>query len=184
MCPANEQLQEQGGATNMSIAVGKSLGSLDAAVRYPAHDRRGHAVLFYGQDQVFIGSMLRFVRAALDGGFPAMVIGTQTHLHRLADLLESEGHDVGRLSQQGRYVQLDAAETLSQFLKDDAPDSGRFTDLIGDVLTRVKQAAENDKCVAIVAETSAYLWKQGKTAAAMRLEQFWNELAKTHAFSL
>jgi PAS domain S-box-containing protein len=168
----------------MAIGVGRSLGSFDAAVRYPAHDRKGHAVLFYGHDQVFICSMLRFIRAALGGGFPAIVIGTRTHLDKLADLLESEGHDVGKLSQQGKYVQLDAAETSSQFLVDDAPDSRRFTDLIGGVLTRVKESAENDTCVAIVAEMSAYLWKQGKAAAAMRLEQLWKDLAETHAFSL
>lgn len=168
----------------MAIGVGKSLGSFDAADRYPAHDRRGHAAVFYGQDQAFIGGMIRFVRAALDGGFPAIVIGTRQHLDKLADLLESAGYDVAKLSQQGRYVPLDAAETSSQFLIDDAPDSRRFTDLIGGVLTRVKQTAENDKCVAIVAETSAYLWKQGKAAAAMRLEQLWNDLAETYAFSL
>jgi PAS domain S-box-containing protein len=168
----------------MAIGAGKSLGSPDTADRYPAHDRRGHAVLFYGQDQAFIGSMIRFVSAALGGGFPAIVIGTRPHLDKLADLLESAGYDVAKLSQQGRYVPLDAAETSSQFLIDDAPDSRRFSDLIGGVLTRVKQAAENDKCVAIVAEMSAYLWKQGKAAAAMRLEQLWNDLAETHAFSL
>jgi PAS domain S-box-containing protein len=168
----------------MAIGAGKIPGSFDVAGRYPAHDRRGHAVLFYGQDQAFIGSMIRFVRAALGGDFPAIVIGTQAHLDKLADLLESEGHDVGRLCQQGKYVQLDAAETSSQFLVDDTPDSRRFSDLIGGVLTRVKQAAENDKCVAIVTEMSAYLWKQGKAAAAMRLEQLWNDLAETHAFSL
>jgi PAS domain S-box-containing protein len=168
----------------MAIGVGRSLGSIDAAGRYPAHDRKGHTVLFYGQDQVFIGSMLRFVRAALAGGFPAIVIGTRPHLDTLADLLESEGHDVGRLFQQGKYVPLDAAETSSQSLIDDTLDSKRFTDLLGGVLARVKQAAENDKCVAIVTEMSAYLWKQGKATAAMRLEQLWNDLAETYAFSL
>ena len=168
----------------MAIGVGKSLGSFDAAVRYPAHDQTGHAVLFYGQDQAFIGSMIRFVSAALGGGFPAIVIGTRPHLDKLAERLESEGYDVGRLCQQGRYAPLDAAQTSSQFLIDDAPDSKRFTDLIGGVLARVKQAAENDKCVAIVTEISTYLWKQGKAAAAMRLEQLWNDLAETYAFSL
>src|SRR4029077_10932218 len=136
----------------MAIGMGKSLGAIDAAVRSPAHDRRGHAVLFYGQDQVFIGSMLRFVRAALDGGFPAIVIGTRPHLDTLADLLESAGYDVAKLFRQERYVPLDAAETSSQSLIYDTPDSKRFNDLIGGVLARVKQAAENDKCVAIVTE--------------------------------
>jgi PAS domain S-box-containing protein len=168
----------------MAIGVGKSLGSFDAAGRCPAHDRRGHAALFYGQDQVFMGSMLRFVRAALDGGFPAIVIGTQAHLDKLANLLEGEGHDIGRLCRQGMYVQMGAAETSSQFLVDDTPDSRRFSDLIGGVLARVKQAAENDKCVAVAAEMSAYLWMQGKAAAAMRLEQLWNDLAETYSFSL
>src|SRR6266853_6395325 len=111
MCPANEQPQDQVSTTNMAIGVGKSLGSFDAAVRYPAHDRTGHAVLFYGQDQAFIGSMIRFVSAALGGGFPAIVIGTRPHLDKLAERLESEGYDVGRLCQQGRYAPLDAAQT-------------------------------------------------------------------------
>jgi PAS domain S-box-containing protein len=168
----------------MDLGVGKSLRPSDAADRYPAHDRRGHAVLFYGHDQAFIGSTIRFVSAALGGGSPAIVIGTRPHLEKLADLLESAGYDVAKLSQQGRYVSLDAAETSSQFLVDDTPDSRRFTDLIGGVLRRVKQAAENDKCVAIVAEMSACLWKQGKASAAMRLEQLWNDLAETYAFSL
>jgi PAS domain S-box-containing protein len=86
---------------------------------------------------------------------------------------------------QGRYLALDAAETLAKFMITGQPDQERFTSVIGEVVERARKAAGHERArVAAFGEMVALLWAEGKRDAAIRLEQLWNSLAETHAFSL
>jgi hypothetical protein len=86
---------------------------------------------------------------------------------------------------EGRYVLLDARETLLAFMVNGSVDETRFTDTIGHVLTRVRNTAEGkDSRIAVFGELVALLWAEGKPQEAIRVEQLWNNLAKEHSFSL
>jgi signal transduction histidine kinase len=112
---------------------------------------------------------------------------------------------------QGRYVALDAAETLSKFLVDGSPDAARFADVMGNVIEPViasikgrvpgvspgfpQQAFSPEgrrgsgregeqPRLALFGEMVALLWAQGKCDAAIQLEQLWNDLAVTYSFDL
>ena len=93
------------------------------------------------------------------------------------------GFDTAKAFEQARYVPLDAAETLEKFMLDGMPDAALFTEIIGGVLGQAAAAAEGkNPRVAAFGEMVALLWAEGNAQAAVRLEQLWNELARTFPF--
>jgi len=82
--------------------------------------------------------------------------------------------------QQGTYVSLDAADTLT-FMVNDWPDADLFFEGFNNLIGSASNAAraENPR-VAICGERVALLWAEGKAQAAIRLEQLCNDLADTY----
>jgi PAS domain S-box-containing protein len=155
------------------------------AANWRDNESHGHVVQFYSEDQSLIDGLSRFVGTALGAGDSAIVIATKAHRESLTHKLKARGLDTQAASRQGRFFLLDAAETLLQFTVDGQLDPSRFTELIGGLVARAKAASEggNSRVVAF-GEMVSLLWAQRKPEAAIELEKLWNELAKTHSFSL
>jgi signal transduction histidine kinase len=172
----------------MSTAGGPACdGTSLAPLVAPWHDyeQPAHVVQFYTEDAFLLDKLSRFTGTALGAGDSAVVIATKTHRDGLARRLRARGFDLTTARLRGQYLALDAAETLSEFMVNGWPDEGRFTTWMGDVITRVAIANGNEPPrVAAFGEMVALLWAEGKSEAAIRLEQLWNALAKTHAFCL
>src|SRR5947199_5182240 len=83
--------------------------------------RHTHSVQFYSDDAFLIDVLSRFMGSAVGAGDAAIVIATPQHRRALAERLAARGLDVERAVEQGRYVALDAAETLLQFMIGDCP---------------------------------------------------------------
>jgi PAS domain S-box-containing protein len=150
-----------------------------------AETRDGHVVQFYHADDSLLDPLSRSVGAALGSGGVAVVIATPEHRLGLSRRLRSLGVDHAHAVKQGRYVALDAAETLSRFMRDGSPDEDRFSEVVGGVLRSAGAAARGgDGRVVAFGEMVALLWAQGMTEAAIRLEQLWNNLAAKYSFSL
>jgi signal transduction histidine kinase len=148
-------------------------------------DSHAHRVQFYDDDAFLLDELSRSIGSALGAGDAAIVIATKEHREGLARRLEARGLDITRAAGEGRYVALDAAETLSKFMVEGWPDAARFADLIGGVVARATVAARSEHSrVAAFGEMVALLWAEGKTEAALRLEHLWNDLAQVHAFDL
>ena len=144
-----------------------------------------HVVHFYEKDSALITELVRLIGNELTRGESAIVVATGAHRDALTLELSARGLDVAKLSAEGRYTAFDAEQTLSQILVGRMPDRGQFTQLLGDAITRAAAAAESPKpCIVIFGEMVALLWSSGKHEAAIRLEEFWNELAQTHSFQL
>ena len=144
-----------------------------------------HSVQFYSNDVFLLDALSRFMGSAIGAGDAGIVIATEAHRLELAERLSARGLDLAKAVEQGRYVALDAAETLAQFMVDGWPDEKKFVDVIGGVIHRAYAAAvkENGRA-ALFGEMVALLWAEGKTDAALRLEQLWNQIAQSHSFSL
>lgn len=143
-----------------------------------------HEVQFYFEDRFLIKSLSGFVRGALDAGTSAIVVATRTHCISLADQLRRDGVDLTASIAQGRYVALDASETLNQFMVDGSPNEQRFRACIGEVIACSARLASRDARVVIYGEMVSVLWQRGETAAALRLEELWNQLAGEFSFHL
>ncbi len=149
------------------------------------HESHGHLVQFYAEDQSLIDGLSRLVGTALGAGDAAIVIATKAHREALTQRLKARGLDTVQASRQGRYFLLDAAETLSKLSVDGSPDAARFSELMGGIVNQAKAATEGENSrVVAFGEMVSLLWGQRKPEAAIRLEQLWNDLGKTHSFSL
>jgi PAS domain S-box-containing protein len=145
----------------------------------------GHSVQFYTHDSFLLEGLGQFVGVALVAGDAAVVMATKAHREGLAERLKERGVDLKLAAKQGRYLSLDAAETLSKFMMNGWPDAARFSCVIGNVITQLAAAVPGKHLeVAAFGEMVALLWAEGRPDAAIRLEQLWNELGRTHSFRL
>lgn len=141
---------------------------------------RCHEVQFYSDDRVFLESISQFIGAALKLGNAAIVVATKPHRDQLLQGLKAQGVDIDALIQQGAYLSLDAADTLSTFMINDWPDADRFLESFSKLIESTSKAAKaKHPRVAIFGEGVALLWAQGKKEATIRLEQLGNDLAQT-----
>jgi len=150
----------------------------------PGHDHSGHSVQFYSQDTFLLDGLSRFVGTALVAGDAAIVLATRAHREGLESRLQVHGLNTARAASQGRYIVLDAAETLAKIMVEGFPDGTCFREIIGNLVIQAQTAAEHGPRVVAFGEMVALLWEDGKHDAAIRLEQLWNELGKEHSFIL
>ena len=141
---------------------------------------RRHEVLFYSDDAVFLDSFARFIAVALRSGDAAIAVITESHRDGLVLRLKAQGLDVDAATQQGTYIQLDVAKTLSTFMVNDMPDSVRFSEVVGGIIHSAAKVVRGEHSrVVACGECSPSLWAEGKTDAAIRLEQLWDEVGTT-----
>ena len=140
-----------------------------------------HFVQFYEADGFLLNSLSGFIGTAINSGDAAIVLATKEHREGLDELLRSNGLDVANARACGRYVSLDAAETLSKFMVDGAPNPGAFHELMSGVIGSVTDGRSR---VRAFGEMVALLWAEGNYDGAIRLEELWNDLQKAHSFSL
>jgi len=144
-----------------------------------------HVVYFYQESDSLLAALTDFIGAALGAGSAAIVIATKAHLDGLQFRLKARGLDIHMASRQGRFVAFDAYELLSQFLVDDIPDAARFEEIVGGTMARVRASLSGPRPqIVAFGEMVSLLWTEGKIDAAIRLERFWNDLAKKHSFCL
>jgi PAS domain S-box-containing protein len=144
-----------------------------------------HVVQFYHEDHALIAELARLIKISLLRGDAAMVVATEPHRDALAHELTAQGLNVTALSAEGRFVAMDARDTLSRFMVDHMPDPERFAEVLGGAIAKAKVAAKSSEpCIVVFGEMVAQLWADGKHDAAIRLEELWNKLANEHSFSL
>ena len=131
-----------------------------------------HAVQFYNDDVFLIDTVSAFITAGLKENGAIIVIATAQHREELHNTLQAANNS--------SITYIDAVELLSAFIVDDWPNETRFTSTVGPLLQRAALKGP----VRIFSEMAAVLWTEGKTRAAIRLEELGNELASQHAFSL
>ena len=140
-----------------------------------------HFVQFCETDAFLIDSVSAFIGAGLRAGDVVIVLATKPHTESLEERLKGDGLEVAAARVRGQYVSMDAAATLSKFMVDGSPEPGRFAEVVGSMIAL---AAQGQRHVRIFGEMVALLWAEGNRAAAVRLEELWNDLGKTHSFSL
>ena len=140
-----------------------------------------HELLMFSDDTVLLDSFTRFIAAALKAENAAIALVTKSHQESLRQRLKAEGVDTDGAIQQGTFILLDVADTLATLLVDGLPDPVRFLeDFSGLIKEAAKAAKAEHSRVAFCGECLGRLWAEGKTDAAIRLEQGCDELVKTH----
>jgi PAS domain S-box-containing protein len=140
-----------------------------------------HFVQFYEHDEKLVKSLGGFLGSGLGAGDGAIVIATRAHRDALEEQLTAQGIDLDRVKLRGQYTSLDAAETLSKFMRNGLPDEELFNQIIGGQLARVMKTG---RPLRAFGEMVALLWMDGNAKAAIQLEKLWNNLAKIRSFTL
>ena len=140
-----------------------------------------HFVQFCETDEFLVKSVSKFLSAGLIEGDTCVVLATQPHRQGFEEHLKAEGLAVTVARARGKYIALDAATTLPQIMVDGSIDPARFYEVIGNI---IKQAAKGSRNVRVFGELVALLWAEGNRAAAIHLEDLWNDLSRRYSFSL
>jgi DcmR-like sensory protein len=143
-----------------------------------------HAVQFYEDESYLCEAVTRFLGPGFRFGQPAVIIATPPHLEAFIQRLKVQGFNVDGAISSGRFISLDARETLLTFTENEAmPDTERFKESIGNIFEKSRQG-KSAVSVRAFEEMTDLLWRDGRPEAALCLEELWNLLAASHLFSL
>lgn len=140
-----------------------------------------HVVHFYERGPELIDAVAGEIGGAVARGDAAVIVATREHAIQLEAAIQDAGIDRGRARREGRLVIVDAVETLGRFVRDGRPDSAAFSEVMGALIGSASASAPS---VRVFGEMVAVLWEQGLVAAAIVLEDLWNDLALGRTFSL
>lgn len=138
---------------------------------------RQHSVQFYSNDKGFLDQLILFLKEGIDAGHRCLVVATEAHRDAILAALAPD---------QLRHVLcLDAVETLSAITLCGFPEQSRFNKVFGEAISELlKGARSRSSRVIAFGEMVTLLWQQGKTEAALQLEQLWNNLLASYPISL
>ena len=123
-----------------------------------------------------------YLQTGLRRGNGVVVIAAPAHTDRFLTRLREDELDPGVFLKSGQLELHDAELTLRKFMQNDMPDWNDFRRCMAALFERVRAFGRGT--------TRAYdemvnlLWHEGKEEAAIRLEEYWNELARLYPFSL
>jgi hypothetical protein len=158
----------------------KTITSWDALLATPAP--RDHLVQLYTRDAALVSTVVRWIERGVAAGDGVIVIATAPHRARIVAALRERSIDVAALEARAHLGLLDASETLAALLRDGVPDRAAMHALIDPVIGRARAAG----CAHVRAfgEMVDLLNRRGDLAAALRLEELWNELIEAAQISL
>lgn len=141
-----------------------------------------HIVQFFSSDTEYVRAAGRYLCEGLTAGDTCVAVATAEHLQQIEVHLLEAGLNAGELSAEYRYIPLQAGPALQTFFN---PSSGidrpRFHRQFNQLLS---QAAARGQPVRIFGEMVSLLVERGQPAAAIELEELWNELSRHHSFML
>jgi DNA-binding NarL/FixJ family response regulator len=165
--------------------AGPSNGRVADPARQERESARCHKVQFYSDDERFLEGFTDFIASALRAGDAVIVLSTKSHRKSLRLRLQAHGLDVAAATEQGRYIALDAARTVSGFMVNDHLDRALFWKQAEDLVGRAASAVK-DKGARVVAcgECAPSLWARGNADAAILLEHLWEELSQSRGLDI
>ncbi len=140
-----------------------------------------HFVQFFESDGSIVNDVSEYMIHGLRTGGTCIVVAASDHLEGIERQIGNyfPGIEAARIS--GSYISLDAHDLLSKICTDGAPDEAKFFAVVGGL---VNDASARGGAVRIYGEMVGILCSRGRYDAAVKLEGFWNELRKSHQFSL
>jgi hypothetical protein len=157
----------------------RQTSSAESSTRQPPE----HFVQFYQDDVTVMEKVARRAASALRNGAVSVIVATPEHRAQIEARLPGLGVNIETARYDGRYVALDAVETLDRFMIDGSPDETLFNNVIGGIVADATSRSEGRRA-SVFGEMVALLCASENTPAAIQLERMWNELATKFSFSL
>ena len=142
-----------------------------------------HGVLFYDSDRTFTDSIVEFGVRALQPGDPLVLVATSEHMTAIRAGLKKRGFDWEEIRERAGCAFYDAHDTLRQFMVAGMPDADRFRKTMENVLAPW-EGMGGRWTVRAFGEMVDVLFRDGRAEAALIVEALWNDLARSHRFTL
>jgi hypothetical protein len=143
-----------------------------------------HAVRFYKDSESLSRIVAEFIGEGFVKGAPAVVIARPEHRDLILRHLRDRAFDVETLKRRNDLVVLDARDTLSKFCTFGKIDTARFDKTVIPLLEELSRGRGGECTIRAFGEMVDVLWKDGFSAASIRLEMLWNQLAGTYDLKL
>ncbi len=130
-----------------------------------------HIVHIHRDREFLLQAVTEYLEGGLQRGEAAIVIARPALRSALT------AHFGGRAD----LHMLDAERTLARFMRDGMPQWEAFRGVVGDLIAETRLSYPG---VVAYGEMVDILWQAGQQDAAIRLEEFWNELGRLQTFSL
>jgi hypothetical protein len=140
-----------------------------------------HFVQFYESNEFYAEVVSGYIGAALERGGITVMVATSEHRLAVVRKLEARGIDVIAAQRDGRLFLRDAEAVVSQIMTDGELDRTKFANMVASVLGNL---VESDRRIFGTGEIAGLLWENGKRAAAIEVEQFWDEFAKRNRMTI
>jgi MEDS: MEthanogen/methylotroph, DcmR Sensory domain len=134
--------------------------------------RCDHIVQLYQDAEFLTEAVVDYIGTGLQRGEAAIVIATPEHRGRFLARLEPK---------EGQLKLLDAEKTLERFMASGMPEWNGFHQIVGGAIAELRLQYP---AVRAYGEMVDVLWQRGQRDAAIRLEEYWNELGSLQTFSL
>lgn len=137
---------------------------------------RHHVAVVHSSAAMLPVEYARFTGAALAQGRPVVIIAPRASLEHVHARLEHDGIAIGRAIDEGRYRAYDLSSELARLMPDGRYDRNRFRESGTRMLDDLAKAVPGLRA-AVCGEMAPHLWREGRTDAALDLEQLWDDLA-------
>jgi hypothetical protein len=141
-----------------------------------------HFAQLHRDSQSLTDAVSLYLETGLRRGNSVIVIATPAHTDLFLSRLRQNELDPGPCVQSGQLELHDAAATLRLFMREGMPDWTEFRNALGAVFERIRAFGRGT--TRAYGEMVNLLWQEGKQEAAIRLEEYWNELARLYPFAL
>ena len=141
-----------------------------------------HFAQFHRDSEDATKSVALYVETGLRRKNGVLAVLGAAHKDMLLERLRRNDLEPEKFRRSGQLHILDAEPTLKHIMRGDMPDWETFRSVIGKSIESVQ--GFGGTTVRVYGELVSMLWRDGKADAAIRLEEFWNELARIYPFSL
>jgi hypothetical protein len=140
-----------------------------------------HIAQIYKDPEFLMTAVGHFVATGLQKGEGVVLIMREANWARLQERLRAAGVDPAAATARGQLIQQGADATLALLMKAGMPDRDAFQEVIGGLLAEARRKYPG---VRAFGEMVDILWQRGHRIGALHLEELWNELIRSHGFSL
>ncbi|MGH7519921.1 MAG: MEDS domain-containing protein [Gemmatimonadales bacterium] len=141
-----------------------------------------HFAQLHRDPQALTDAVTLYLETGLRRSNGVVVIASPLHTDLFLTRLRQDGLDPSAFLKSGQLELHDAELTLRKFMRNDTPDWEDFRRATGAIFERVRAFGRGT--TRAYGEMVNLLWQEGKQEAAIRLEEYWNELARLYPFSL
>jgi len=141
-----------------------------------------HFAQLHSDPQTLTDAVTLYLQTGLRRGNGVVVIASPAHTELFFKRLREDDLDPGVFLKTGQLELHDAELTLRKFMRNDMPEWEDFRRAMGAIFERVRAFGRGTTRAYV--EVVNMLWHEGKQEAAIRLEEYWNELARLYPFSL